>query len=75
MMYAVVRYDFDLRTGKSEMGLKACTYAVKLVPGLNASETNANGPGDIVCIETPEGGSGWRLVELRPVSEGASSSK
>ncbi|KAF5376496.1 hypothetical protein D9615_008665 [Tricholomella constricta] len=56
------RYDFDLRTGKSETGLRACTYAVEVKPdpidGI-----------DKVYVETPAGGTGWRLVELRPVSE------
>jgi hypothetical protein len=53
------RYDFDLKTGKSEMtGLKACTYAV---------EVKDDG---FVYVECPEGGTNWRLVELRPVSEG-----
>ncbi|KAF4582704.1 hypothetical protein EYR40_002628 [Pleurotus pulmonarius] len=49
-------YDFDLKTGKSETGLKTCTYDVVV-------------RGDVVWIETPADGSGWRLVELRPVSE------
>ncbi|KAL4262176.1 DUF455-domain-containing protein [Pleurotus pulmonarius] len=49
-------YDFDLKTGKSETGLKTCTYDVEV-------------RGDVVWIETPADGSGWRLVELRPVSE------
>ncbi|KAF8634681.1 hypothetical protein AX15_000782 [Amanita polypyramis BW_CC] len=60
------RYDFDLRTGKSEMGLRACTYAVKVAQG-NATERGDRV--DIVYVETPGDGSGWRLVELRPVSE------
>lgn len=63
------RYDFDLRTGKSEMGLKACTYAVRLVPSSGKDHHQSDKSGDTVYIETPEGGSGWRLVELRPVSE------
>ncbi|PFH48537.1 hypothetical protein AMATHDRAFT_76688 [Amanita thiersii Skay4041] len=61
------RYDFDLRTGKSEMGLKACTYAVKVVQQPDKGSTDKEV--DVVYIEIPEGGSGWRLVELRPVSE------
>ena len=56
------RYDFDLRTGKSETGLKACTYAVEI-------RTDPADGVDIVWVETPEG-SNWRLVELQPVSEG-----
>ncbi|KAF9005137.1 hypothetical protein BDQ17DRAFT_1353890 [Cyathus striatus] len=55
------RYDFDLRTGKSEMGLKACTYTVHV-------KKDTDGV-DKVYIETPEGGTAWKLVELRPVSE------
>lgn len=57
------RYDFDLRTGKSETGLKACTYAVDV-------RTDPSDGIDKVHIETPEHGRNWRLVELRPVSEG-----
>ncbi|KAG6824738.1 hypothetical protein H0H92_005970 [Tricholoma furcatifolium] len=56
------RYDFDLRTGKSETGLRACTYAVEVKPD------PVDGV-DKVWVETPTGGTGWRLVELRPVSE------
>lgn len=60
------RYDFDLRTGKSETGLTACTYAV---------EVRADAVDGIVKVymETPSVGSEWRLLELRPVSEGSSS--
>ncbi|KAG6898842.1 hypothetical protein C0993_003644, partial [Termitomyces sp. T159_Od127] len=56
------RYDFDLRTGKSETGLRACTYAVEV------RRDPADG-GEMVWVEPPEGGEGWRVVELRPVSE------
>lgn len=56
------RYDFDLRTGKSETGLKACTFGVHV--SMNSDGT------EMVSIEEPEEGCGWRLVELRPVSEG-----
>ncbi|KAG6840230.1 hypothetical protein C0991_008059 [Blastosporella zonata] len=56
------RYDFDLRTGKSETGLRACTYAVEV-------KADPSDGTDNVWVETPTGGSGWRLVELRPVSE------
>lgn len=55
--YFYKRYDFNLRTGISETGLKACTYHVDV-------------RGDSVWVETPEDGVGWELVELRPVSEG-----
>lgn len=57
------RYDFDLRTGKSETGLRACTYAVEV-------RKDEDGV-DKVYMEVPEEGSGWRIVERRPVSEGA----
>lgn len=55
------RYDFDLRTGESETGLKACTYAVQV----RVDEDGIRR----VWVETPEDGTDWRLVELRPVSE------
>ncbi|EPS93160.1 hypothetical protein FOMPIDRAFT_102038 [Fomitopsis schrenkii] len=55
------RYDFDLRTGASETGLKACTYNVDVRPDDAGIET--------VWIQSPENGTHWRLVELRPVSE------
>ncbi|KAG9092043.1 hypothetical protein FRC06_000271 [Ceratobasidium sp. 370] len=49
------RYDFDLRTGESSTGLKACAYPVELR--------------DIdVWIGSPGEGS-WEVVEKRPVSE------
>ncbi|KAI0738170.1 hypothetical protein C8Q80DRAFT_1207277, partial [Daedaleopsis nitida] len=55
------RYDFDLRTGHSETGLKACTYATDI-------RTSDDGE-EHIWVETPEAGTGWRLVEFRPVSE------
>jgi len=56
---AIRRYDFDLKTGKSELtSLRTCTYAV---------EVKDDGS---VYVECPDGGTNWRLVELRPVSEG-----
>jgi len=55
------RYDFDLRTGQSETGLKACTYPIEINPGPDGT--------DEVWLEAPEGGTDWKLVELRPVSE------
>ncbi|KAL4062655.1 hypothetical protein V8B97DRAFT_1874662 [Scleroderma yunnanense] len=55
------RYDFDLRTGESETGLRACTYAVKVEP-------HEPGGLHIVWVEAPDN-SQWQLVELRPVSE------
>ncbi|KAF8150689.1 hypothetical protein B0H34DRAFT_729858 [Crassisporium funariophilum] len=56
------RYDFDLKTGKSETGLRACTYAVEV---RNDSEDGL----EVVFMEAPDGGKNWRLIELRPVSE------
>ncbi|KAJ6632443.1 DUF455-domain-containing protein [Mycena sp. CBHHK59/15] len=56
------RYDFDLRTGKSETGFRACTYSVEI-------KTDPEDNIEKVYIETPPGGNHWRLVELRPVSE------
>ncbi|KAJ7280054.1 hypothetical protein C8J57DRAFT_1301510 [Mycena rebaudengoi] len=56
------RYDFDLRTGKSETGLQACTYAVEI-------KTDPEDDVEKVYIETPRSGDNWRLIELRPVSE------
>ena len=41
------------------MGLKACVYRVEV-------------RNEIVWIEPPDEGHGWRLVEFRPVSEGGS---
>ncbi|KAF8914632.1 hypothetical protein CPB85DRAFT_1375422 [Mucidula mucida] len=55
------RYDFDLRTGKSETGLHACTFNIHV-------KADKNGV-DNVYIEAPTCDSGWRVVELRPVSE------
>ncbi|KAF8802475.1 DUF455-domain-containing protein [Phlegmacium glaucopus] len=56
------RYDFDLKTGKSETGLRACTYSVEI-------KKDPEDGLEKVFMEAPEGGSNWRLVELRPVSE------
>ncbi|KAJ7853708.1 hypothetical protein B0H14DRAFT_3108443 [Mycena olivaceomarginata] len=56
------RYDFDLRTGKSETGLSTCTYSVEV-------KTDPADDVEKVYIETPAGGNNWRLIELRPVSE------
>ncbi|THU85532.1 DUF455-domain-containing protein [Dendrothele bispora CBS 962.96] len=56
------RYDFDLKTGRSETGLRTCTYPVHIdndpVDGV-----------DKVYMDAPEHGKNWRVVELRPVSE------
>ncbi|KAF9560577.1 DUF455-domain-containing protein [Agrocybe pediades] len=56
------RYDFDLKTGKSEMGLVACTYNVEV-------KTDPQDSVEKVYMHTPTKGTCWRLVELRPVSE------
>ncbi|KAF9077822.1 hypothetical protein BDP27DRAFT_1311720 [Rhodocollybia butyracea] len=56
------RYDFDLKTGKSETGLKTCTYAVQIKLDPITSEEQ-------IWMEAPLGGTSWRVVELRPVSE------
>ncbi|KAF5345069.1 hypothetical protein D9758_010415 [Tetrapyrgos nigripes] len=56
------RYDFDLKTGKSETGLQTCTYPVSV-------ETDPADGVDKVYMEPPKDGSNWRVVELRPVSE------
>ena len=60
----VYRYDFDMRTGKSETGLKACTYKVNIRPSGSGDESKS------VWIEQPDEGTNWRVVEFRPVSEG-----
>ena len=54
------RYDFDLRTGKSETGLRACVYSVRILRGQSNHE---------VWVEAPTEDH-WELVELKPVSEG-----
>jgi hypothetical protein len=54
------RYDFDLKTGTSETGLRACVYAVRILRGQSNPE---------VWVEAPTEDR-WELVELRPVSEG-----
>ena len=59
------RYDFDLATGKSETGLRACVYEVRV----KHPETDGEAE---VWVEAPQGGTGWQLVSIRPVSEGRS---
>ena len=54
------RYDFDLRTGKSETGLRACVYGVRILHGESNPEVWVEAPTEEHC----------ELVELRPVSEG-----
>ncbi|KAL5638635.1 hypothetical protein ACGC1H_003108 [Rhizoctonia solani] len=55
------RYDFDLKTGESSTGLKACAYPVELRDR-------------DVWIGTPGDGE-WEVVEKRPVSEDFAESK
>jgi len=57
------RYDFDLATGKSETGLRACVYEIRV------KQAESDGEAE-VWVEAPRGGTGWQLVNLRPVSEG-----
>lgn len=57
------RYDFDLATGESETGLRACVYEVSV------REPEPGGEAE-VWVEAPQGATGWQLVNLRPVSEG-----
>ena len=59
------RYDFDLATGKSETGLQACVYEVRVRQPQSDGEPE-------VWVEAPREGTGWQLVSLRPVSEGKS---
>ena len=61
------RYDFDLRTGKSETGLHACTYTVKVI---NSDSTCT----PQIWVEAPGEGD-WDVVEIRPVSEGGIASE
>ena len=56
------RYDFDLRTGQSETGLRACVYGVRILHVQSNPE---------IWVETPTADH-WELVELKPVSEGTS---
>jgi len=56
----MTRYDFDLRTGKSETGLRACVYGVRILHGQSNPE---------VWVEAPTEDH-WEIVELKPVSEG-----
>jgi hypothetical protein len=56
-------YDFDLRTGRSETGLSACTYRVEV-------RTDPTNGVEKIFVEAPRSGTGWIIVELRAVSEG-----
>lgn len=58
------RYDFDMRTGQSDTGLRACVYKVEV-------RRSSLEDVDTVWVETPDEKNSWRLVEFRPVSEGA----
>ncbi|THH00840.1 hypothetical protein EW145_g7024 [Phellinidium pouzarii] len=57
------RYDFDMRSGKSDTGLRACVYQVEVRRSAIDTETLS------VWIKSPEEANFWRLVEFRPVSE------
>ncbi|KDQ06120.1 hypothetical protein BOTBODRAFT_141294 [Botryobasidium botryosum FD-172 SS1] len=57
------RYDFDLRTGKSETGLNACTYSV------DVRSADENGSTERTIWVQPPGEGPWEVVEVRPVSE------
>jgi len=60
------RYDFDLETGHSQTGMRACTFKCELRP----AKSNADEATEL-WIEAPEPvEGGWQLVEKRPVSEG-----
>lgn len=59
------RYDFDMRTGQSDTGLRACVYKVEVRKSLSEDI-------ETVWVETPDETKSWRLVEFRPVSEGDS---
>ncbi|KAG8934720.1 hypothetical protein FRC02_009423 [Tulasnella sp. 418] len=56
------RYDFNLKTGQSETGLKACTFDVQIRPSGDEKQQS------YVWIENPGAGT-WEIVEIRPVSE------
>lgn len=57
------RYDFDLKTGHSETGLRACTFEIQI------RNKGDEGNDQVIWIEAPGDGE-WEVVELRPVSEG-----
>jgi nitrite reductase/ring-hydroxylating ferredoxin subunit len=56
------RYDFNLKTGKSDTGLKACVYAIEI----RQEETDER-PATL-WIESPTS-EAWEVVDVRPVSE------
>ncbi|KAG8833801.1 hypothetical protein FRC17_010042 [Serendipita sp. 399] len=56
------RYDFNLRTGVSETGLRACVYEVQL-------RSTEEGDAEDLWIETPPSAEIWEVVDVRPVSE------
>lgn len=53
------QYDFSLSTGESSTGLQSCVYGVTVDDGT-------------VYIDTPTPDARWTVVDVRPVSEGAS---
>ncbi|KAG8974666.1 hypothetical protein FRC05_007000 [Tulasnella sp. 425] len=56
------RYDFDLKTGHSETGLRACTFEIQI------RNSGDEGNDQVIWVEAPGDGE-WEVVELRPVSE------
>lgn len=57
------RYDFSLKTGKSETGLRACVYDVEI------RQDNTEDKPSTLWIETPTNNEEWEMVDVRPVSE------
>jgi hypothetical protein len=65
LMILIFRYDFNLKTGNSDTGLKACVYSVQI-------RRNTNEDKDVTLwLEMPSDDEDWIAVEIRPVSEGA----
>jgi hypothetical protein len=61
----ICRYDFNLKTGNSDTGLKACVYGVQI-------RRNSDVDKDVTLwLEMPSDDENWIAVEIRPVSEGA----
>ncbi|KIO15720.1 hypothetical protein M407DRAFT_58265, partial [Tulasnella calospora MUT 4182] len=56
------RYDFDLKTGHSETGLRACTFEIQIRSGGDGLDDQ------YIWVEAPGDGD-WEVVEVRPVSE------
>jgi nitrite reductase/ring-hydroxylating ferredoxin subunit len=58
------RYDFNLKTGKSDTGLRACVYAVEV------RQDDPDKSLTTLWIEPPTSEEAWEMVDVRPVSEG-----